>query len=148
MKHKSIISIFIFFFHLTCLYADETEFSATVSKNSVEVGEQFTVTFTLNAEASNFQPPSFNDYFQVLSGPSRSSSQNMSWINGKTSRSISVSYTYTLIPVKEGKYSIGSASVTANGKTIRSNSIDIDVARGSANAQNPPAQWFPFPRAL
>jgi len=132
---KTIVSILILALPATSLIADEIEFTAAVNKNRVAVGEQFTVTFTLNAEGRNFQPPPF-DYFRVLSGPNRSSSHSMNYINGRMSKSTSVSYSYNLAPKKVGKYTIGSASIIANGKTISSNSINIDVIKGSAKAQS------------
>ncbi|MFH1319467.1 MAG: BatD family protein [Bacteroidota bacterium] len=135
---KYLILILLFFLSTTCLFAEDIKFTASASKNKVAVGEQFKVTFTLPASGSNFRPPPF-EYFQILSGPNQST--NMQWINGKTS--YSTTYSYILTPIKEGKYSIGSASITSDGKTLITNSINIDVIKGSAQTQSPSAKKTP-----
>ncbi|HOK60320.1 BatD family protein, partial [Tenuifilum sp.] len=60
--------------------------------NLVEVGEQFSLSFTLNAKPSEFKAPSIVD-FDILAGPSTSSSTSIEVINGKVTQS--QSYTYT-----------------------------------------------------
>jgi hypothetical protein len=106
------------------------EFTATVNKNRLSVGEQFQLSFVLNASGSGFRSPSLQD-FQVLGGPNQSSS--MSWINGNVSQQYS--YTYYLAPKREGKIVIGSASIQANGKTITSRPITLEVGKGNTQQQ-------------
>jgi hypothetical protein len=109
------------------------EFSASVNRNRVAVGEQFQLSFNLNATGNNFRSPSLQD-FQVYGGPNQSSS--MSWINGSVSQQIT--YSYYLAAKHEGKITIGSASINVNGKTISSRPITIEVVKG--NNQNANAQ--------
>lgn len=105
-------------------------FTAKTSKSNVIVGEQFQITFTLNSSGSDFSAPDLT-YFNVYAGPNQSSS--MSYVNGAMTQSVSLSYIVSA--KKEGKYSIGAATVKVKGKTIRSNSLNIDVAKRAPQQQ-------------
>ncbi|MEO5571394.1 MAG: BatD family protein [Bacteroidia bacterium] len=104
--------------------------SATIDRNPVAAGEQFQVTFNLNASGSNFQGPAFSDFF-VLAGPSVSTSMNI--INGSVSQS--QSYTYFLQAKTEGTFKIGAAYVNCNGKKLESPPFTITVAKGNPKQQ-------------
>ena len=66
----------------------------------VEEGEQFRLSFTVNTQdVSNFHLPTLKG-FSVDMGPSRSSQSSFQMINGKTSQSSSVTYTYILSALK------------------------------------------------
>jgi len=105
--------------------AQEVDFTATTSHNSVKTGDRFQVEFQANAQFSNFKAPNLSA-FRVLSGPNQSSS--VSWVNGKTTTVIS--YSYILMATKEGKHKVGSASATIKGKTYQTNPIEITVGKG------------------
>lgn len=115
--------------------SQEGSFTASVDRNRIAMGEQFEITFTLNGSGKNFQPPSFTD-FLVLSGPNQSTS--MQFINGAMSQSIS--YSYILQPRSEGKFTIGAASIESGGKKIQSNSVSIEVTKGSTQPRQQPSQ--------
>lgn len=123
-------------------FADDTKFTASVSKNEVAVGERFQLTFQLNTSGSGFTAPAFNK-FSVLSGPNQSTS--MQWVNGAMSSSIS--YSFILVASQEGEFTIGSASIVANGKTHTTEPIKIKVVKGTVQQpqqqqkgqQQPPA---------
>src|SRR5690606_36008664 len=89
----------------------------------------FEVRFTVNGQAEKFHPPAF-DGFRVVSGPNQSTS--MRSINGKTT--VSMSLGYRLVAEKAGNYTIQSAAVEANGKTIRSNALTVTVQQGTASS--------------
>lgn len=109
---------------------DSFRFEASTDARQVLLNSYFEVTFTLkNASGTDFNPPAFNN-FTVLAGPSSSSSMQI--INGVVSREIA--YSFTLQPKKEGKFTIGSASIRANGKKITSNPVTIEVIKGSDKA--------------
>ena len=108
--------------------AQDLTVTASVSETTVPTGAPFEVRFTVNGQAEQFNPPSF-DGFQVVSGPNQSTS--MRSINGKTT--VSTSLGYRLVAAKEGKYTIGPAEVTANGKTYRSNALTLTVEKGAGN---------------
>lgn len=96
----------------------------------VSLGEQFEVAFVLyDAEGSNFRAPSITD-FSVLAGPSTSTSTSYQIINGKTSRASSQGYRFLLTAKREGKLRIPAASIVANGKTVRTQPMVVEVSGG------------------
>ena len=113
------------------LFADDIRFTASASKTQVATGEIFEVTFAINGNADRFAPPNFSG-FQVVSGPNVSTS--MSSINGSTT--MSNSYSYDLVPTREGTFTIGPASIVANGRTLNTNAIRITVVKGQPAPQN------------
>ena len=128
---KKIIYIFLFLITLANVSLAQ-KLIAQASKTKVAVGESFQISFTLNSNGNNFKAPALND-FDVYSGPNQSTS--MSYINGAMSQSVTLSY--VVAAKKEGKITIGPASVAVNGSTvIQSNSLAIEVVKGTANAQS------------
>ncbi|HKR05004.1 MAG TPA: BatD family protein [Bacteroidia bacterium] len=109
--------------------------SASIDRNPVAVGDQFQVTFTLNATGSSFHGPVFSD-FNVLANPSQSTSMNI--INGSISQSLSISY--YLQAKSEGTFKIGSASIICNGKKLESPPFTITVVKASSRPQQQPQQ--------
>ncbi len=106
-------------------------FVAQASKTRVAVGETFQISFTLNTNGSGFKAPSLAD-FEVYGGPNQSS--NVTFVNGSMSQSISLSY--ILAPKKEGKFTIGPASISTSNGVIRSNALTIEVSKGTSNLNN------------
>jgi hypothetical protein len=127
---KKVISILFLIITLTNSSLAQ-KLTVQTSRNRVAVGETFQISFSLNGNGSNFKAPNLND-FDVYSGPNQSSS--MSFINGVMSQSITLSY--ILAAKREGKLTIGPASVNSGGSTIQSNPIIIEVVKGSANSGN------------
>ncbi|MDG2193632.1 MAG: BatD family protein [Polaribacter sp.] len=116
----------------------QTTFTTTVSKNKLGVNQRFRVTFSINKQgADHFTPPSFKN-FRVVAGPSQS--VNQSWINGKAS--FSQSYIYTLQPKQEGTFSVSSATIQLNGKTLKSNSVKINVLKAVDIPKNPNDPYY------
>ena len=113
------------------LFADDTKFTVSVSKSQVGTGEQFEVTFSLNGNGDDFTPPNFSG-FELLSGPNVSSS--MTSINGNTT--MSNSYSFVLMAVKEGKFTIGPASIMANGRKLSTGAFKMKVVKGQPVPQN------------
>lgn len=124
---KGIATILMLFFVQSGLFAQK--FTAQVSKNKLAAGEVFQLTFTINSSGTNFKAPNLSD-FDVFSGPNQSTSMQI--INGSMSQSISLSY--ILAPKKEGKFTIGPATIVANGNKLESNSIAIEVKGGQSNS--------------
>lgn len=122
--------IYIIFFTLLTCSSIAQKFVASASKTKVAVGEQFEVTFTFTGSGSSFRPPSFAD-FNVYFGPSQSSSVQI--INGNMSQSIG--FSYVMAGKREGKFTIGPASIISNGNKIESNSLTIEVIKGASSAQ-------------
>src|SRR5690554_8159664 len=120
----------------------QVTFKATAPASVVE-GEQFRLSYVLNQEGRDLRLPDLSD-FDILFGPSTSTSFSQRTINGKTTSERSVTYTYILVPKKTGNFTIEPASINVKGSNYQSNSLSIEVlppdkdsdqggARGSAN---------------
>ena len=108
------------------MFAQEVVFKASAPKGVVK-GEQFRLTYTLNKEGKDIRLPSDMEGFNVLFGPSVSSSYSTQIINGKSTSQSSFSYTYIVIALEEGSFTIGPASITVDGSNYKSNSLQINV---------------------
>ncbi|MEM7373893.1 MAG: BatD family protein [Bacteroidota bacterium] len=107
-------------------------FTAFVDKNQVGQNETFKASFRLEGGQSNdIRYPSF-DGFQVLSGPSTSTSMQI--INGQVNQS--TTFSFYLRPTRKGKLTIGSASVKFNGKTYKSDAVSVSVGEAKAAPSN------------
>ena len=111
----------------------QAEFKTTVSKSKLGVNQRFRIVFSINKQgADNFTPPSFKN-FKVIAGPSQS--VNQSWINGKVS--FSQAYTYFLTPRAIGTFTIPSATIQLNGKTLKSNTVKMNILKAVDESNNP-----------
>lgn len=121
-------------FLTTCIYAQDVTFTAS-APGVVEVNQQFRLTYSVNSQAERFLPPSIEN-FNILAGPSTSTSSNVSIINGKVTQNYELKYTYILEATKEGEFTIPAAEVTVDKKEYTSNAVKIEVIKGSS--QNKP----------
>ena len=102
----------------------------------VAVGEQFRLTYTVNTQnVSDFRAGDIPDELEVLIGPNRSMQSSYQMINGHTSSSASITYTYIVSATKNGSYTISPAHVVVGGKTISSNPITIKVSGSASSAR-------------
>ena len=92
LKHSTLTLLTILLASFS--FAQNVSFTAATSHTSVKTGDRFKIQFASNTELGNFKAPKLTD-FRVLSGPSQST--QMSWVNGKTTSSIS--YTYILMAI-------------------------------------------------
>ena len=104
--------------------------------SQVQTGREFRLSFTVSTQqVSDFRAPQFPSAFDVLMGPSTSSQQSIQIINGRTTSSASITYTFILLPTKPGTYTIPAAHITADGKPLSSNTLKIEVS-GNATQGN------------
>ena len=102
----------------------------------VAVGEQFRLTYTINTQnVSDFRAGDIPEELEVLIGPNRSMQSSYQMINGHTSSSSSITYTYIVCATKNGSFTIPPAHVVVGGKTISSNTVTIKVS-GSPQSSN------------
>ena len=94
----------------------------------VAVGEAFRVEFSVNADPdkNSFSAPSFEG-FDVLAGPTTSTSRNFSIINGQRTSSYTVSYYYVLTGQAAGTYTIAPAEVSVGGRKYRTQPLPVEV---------------------
>ncbi len=112
-------------------------FEAATDSREVVEGSIFEVTFSLrNAQGSRFVLPDFKG-LKVVSGPSEM--RGMSIVNGQSSSH--QSWSFVLEATRTGTFTISPASVTANGKTLTSQPLVIQVVAsraGKGTATPPP----------
>ena len=102
----------------------------------VSVGEQFRLTYTVNTQdVSDFRAGNIPEELDVLIGPNRSMQSSYQMINGHTSSSSSITYTYIVAATKNGTYTISPAHVKVGDKQIASNALTIKVS-GSAQGNS------------
>lgn len=123
---KRLLYILIFIMLSVSGLADEISFRAS-APSTVEAGGKFRVQFILNTQnVSGFNAPDFKG-FEVIYGPATSSQSSFQMINGRTSQSSNIIYTYVLLTANPGTYTIGSASVQVDGKTVKSQPVQVKV---------------------
>lgn len=100
----------------------------------VATGENFRVSYTIaNVSVDEFRSASIPSGLEVIAGPYTSQQSSYQIVNGHTSRSSSITYTYTLYAEKAGSYTIGAAHAKAGGKTIASRPFRIQVSGATRN---------------
>lgn len=116
------------------VFADEPIAFEAKSPLMVASGEAFRVEFTINADPDkgSFKAPDFEG-FDILAGPSTSTSRNFQIINGESKSSYNVSYIYVLLAQQAGNYTIAPASVEVKGRTYSSQPLPIEVIDESAS---------------
>ena len=78
-----------------------------VAPSHVAVGEQFRLTYTINTQdVSDFRAGDIPDDLEVLIGPNRSMQSSYQMINGHTSSSSSITFTYIVRAAKNGTFTI------------------------------------------
>ncbi len=140
MKKQLILIISLLNFYIATMVAQQITGKAPAQ---VAVGEQFRLTYTVNTDdVSGFRAGNIPDAFEVLMGPSTSTQSSFQMVNGHTSSSTSVTYTYILSATKNGSFTIPAAHATVNGKSLNSNELHIKVS-GTAQQGNNGGQRSP-----
>ena len=94
--------------------------------------EAFRVVFVADGDITDFVNPQFTG-LEVLAGPSQSKMMSTQFINGKSTKSVEISYTYIVRPVAEGLAKISAASATIGGKVYTTKEFQIEVVKGAAS---------------
>ncbi|MDR2041165.1 MAG: BatD family protein [Tannerella sp.] len=110
----------------TYLKADDVTFKAAAPE-AVVMGQQFRLTYTLNVDdGRELRIPDMPD-FDVLMGPTSSVSRSIQFINGVQSSSVTQTFTYILMPKKEGTFNLAPATVKVKNAGYTSNALTIKV---------------------
>ena len=138
------VLLILFTIHYSLFTAVAQTLTASAPSH-VGVGEQFRLTYTVNTQnVSEFRAGNIPDELEVLIGPNRSVQSSYQIINGHTSSSSSITYTYIVVATKNGTYTIPAAHVVVDGKSIASNALTIKVSGSSqghsGNATSPRQQ--------
>ncbi|MEQ2516782.1 MULTISPECIES: BatD family protein [Bacteroides] len=123
---KLIIILIALIAYSTQAFADKVSFTAS-APDAVVVGDQFRLSYTVTTQkVKDFRAPSIKG-FDVLMGPSRSQQSSTQIVNGNVTSTSSITFTYILMANTAGEYTIGGASIVADGNQMVSNSVKIKV---------------------
>ena len=92
------------------MFADDVSFTAKAPQ-SVVVGQQFRLVYTVNQDAKDLRVPEMPD-FDVLMGPSTPSQRSVQVINGNMTATHTINYTFILMANQAGTFTIAPASIT------------------------------------
>jgi hypothetical protein len=128
-------------------FGQDVQATASVSSDSIGVQDQVQFTITISgkdsgdAEVVRFVNP---QGFKIVSGPSVGTQYQ--WINGRTSSS--KSFSYILIPDREGQFTIEPVEARAGGKIYKTQPVQIRVTSApratQPQRQSPPNPFDPF----
>jgi hypothetical protein len=147
MKHtmkadRWIMLVALFVLHCSVFLSGAMAQKLTANApQQVAVGQQFRLTYTADShDVSGFNIGQIPDAFEILTGPHTSTSSSFQMINGKTTHSSTVTYTYILSATKNGTFTIPAASITIDDNKVSSNTVKIIVSGqvqsgGSANSR-------------
>ena len=128
MKQKLFLVITLLMSALVChtVHAEELAFTAD-APNAVVMGQQFRLSYTINTHnAKSFRVGNITD-FDILMGPSQSTSTSTYTVNGQRTVSKTLTYTCVLRPKKEGTFTIPAATIVAEGKQMKSKELTVKV---------------------
>ena len=137
IRHRwlMMIGLSLIIYHLSFSPAGAQTLTGSAPSH-VSVGEQFRLTYTVNTQnATDFRAGDIPGELEVLIGPNRSMQSSYQMINGHTSSSSSITYTYIVSATKNGTFTIPPAHIVVGGKTIASNALNIKVS-GSPQASS------------
>lgn len=125
MKSRVYILIFIVSSVWSLGAQEAVRFTAS-APSTVILDKPFQLVYSVNASCKDLRAPEIVN-FEVLAGPFQSRSSSVQMMNGKTSSTTSISFTYTLQAQKTGTFTIPSASVVVENQKYSSNGLSIKV---------------------
>lgn len=131
---KRILLILTLLLGVAASASAETSFTV-IPPRTVIAGNKFNVTFRLkDGQGSGLKAPEIKGCTLVF-GPSTSTMQNYQWVNGKSTSSVTVDYSFTYRADNPGTYTIGEARITVDGKTYTTKPATFKVLPPDQAAQ-------------
>jgi len=115
---------------------------ASLDHDSIRAGDQVVLTVTVTGDARNVEPPTLPALtdFRIFRG---GQSQRFSFVNGQASAEHT--FTYYLQPQSEGRFTIGAIEIVADGQTVRTPPLKLEVLAAEA-ARPSDSEPAPDPR--
>ena len=124
-------TLHIFFLWL-CLFGGILPLQAQIKvsvPSRVATGENFRLSYTINTQdVDDFRAGNIPNGLEVIAGPYTSQQSSYQMVNGHTSSSSSITFTYTLYADKPGTYTIPAAKAKINGNSVSSRSVKVTVS--------------------
>ena len=121
----------------TAVWSQDPQVTASVSSDTIGAQDQLQFTITVSGkDSADAETPRFSGLrgFKIVSGPNTGT--QFQWINGRTSSS--KSFSYILIPDKEGQFTIDPVEVRVSGRTYKTQPIQVRVTAASRNPSPQP----------
>lgn len=135
MKKAYILLLFV----MVCVLTVNAQVISVSAPSMVSAGENFRLSFTINTDdVDDFRAGSIPSGLEVIAGPYTSQQSSYQIVNGHTSRSSSITFTYTLYADKPGTYTVSGAKARIGGKTVASHPVTIKVGAGSRHGNGAP----------
>ncbi|MBQ7389408.1 MAG: BatD family protein [Paludibacteraceae bacterium] len=122
---KKILFFSLLLFATAVTKAEDVSFTASAPE-AVPNGQTFQLVYSINATAKELRIPEIFD-FEIVAGPFQSKNSSTQIINGSITHSTSLRFTYTLIPKKEGTFTIPAATIMVDKQKYSSNTLTIKV---------------------
>ncbi|MDC1107031.1 BatD family protein [Prolixibacteraceae bacterium] len=132
MIAKKISFFLLLIFTSWNVFADRINVKLS-TPNVARVGQQIRLAIESNEQADKVNLPSLNN-FEVLMGPIPSSNTSVRFINGKSSRTNSFSYTYIIKPIKAGTFDIPAIEVVIDGRSYNTKKTKIQIVKGNTSS--------------
>jgi hypothetical protein len=137
---RRIIHIFVFTLMLAVVALTSQAQIAVSVPSHVEAGENFRLSYTINTQdVDEFRVGNIPGGLELIAGPYTSQQSSYRMVNGHTSSSSSITFTYTLYAAKDGSFTIPPAHARINGRMVASRAAKVVVsgrARNSGGAPN------------
>ena len=131
--------ILILFYIVLATCAAHAQNITVSAPSNVATGENFRIAYTVNTQnVEDFRAGNIPAGIEVIAGPYTSSQSSFQMVNGHTSSSSSITYTYTLYAEKAGTYTIPAAHAKIGGKGVASSAIKIHVTGSTRKNGNAP----------
>ena len=118
----------------TSLKSETISFKASAPQ-AVAMGQQFRISYIINADAKELRAPEFKD-FDVLMGPTTSTSISQQIFNGNFVSETTLTFTYVLMPKQEGTFNIPPATIKVKNSTYTSNALSVKVLPADERSGN------------
>lgn len=107
--------------------------------SKVSAGENFRIAYTINTQdVEDFRAGNIPSGLELIAGPYTSQQSSYQMINGHTSSSSSITFTFTVFAAKEGVYTVPAAHARVRGRSMASRSVRITVSgRARSNGGAP-----------
>ncbi|MBX7095253.1 MAG: BatD family protein [Flavobacteriales bacterium] len=112
---------------MVAVNGQDVQFYVKTAKTNYSIDENIQLQFISNSDGRISFPDLSS--FKIIAGPNRGSFSSYSNINGVVSQSTTYTWTYFLLPTKEGEFTIGSAKIVIGGKEYKSDPIKLKIGK-------------------
>lgn len=112
---------------------------SVLAPSKVSAGENFRIAYTINTQdVEDFRAGNIPSGLELIAGPYTSQQSSYQMINGHTSSSSSITFTFTVFAAKEGVYTVPAARARVRGHNVTSKAVRITVSGRARNSGGAP----------